>query len=116
TTALYREAALFIQRKNAFELDLKNSLRQALWAAHGSEREETARDAAAKIAFAEAFLERYADEQGVKADLWVGVASESEIAALLEKTRAARAWSAKGKNARKNAASAAKTSKSSRLT
>jgi hypothetical protein len=90
TAALHREDALFLQRKNALELDLKNALRQALQAARGSEREEMARDAAAKIAAAEAFLERYVAERGAKADLWVGVASESEIAALLEKTRAAR--------------------------
>ncbi len=91
TAARHREDALFLQRKNALELDVKNALRQALWSASGAEREVLARDAALKLAVAEKQIEDYCAARGAKADAWLGVASESEIAAVLEKTRKQRA-------------------------
>jgi hypothetical protein len=86
-----REDALFLQKKSALELDVKNAFRQALWNARGAERETLATDAAAKLAALEPQLEEYCAARGAASDAWVGVASESEIAALLEETRAKRA-------------------------
>ncbi len=83
-----REDALFIQRKNSLELDVKNALRQALWSAAGTEREATAADAAMRLAALEPSLEKYCAEQGAACDVWLGIASESDAAAVLEETRA----------------------------
>ncbi|MFH0974105.1 MAG: hypothetical protein V1817_04950 [Candidatus Micrarchaeota archaeon] len=85
------EDALFLQKKNALELDVKNALRQALWSARGAEREALARDATLKLAALEPMVEEYCARRGATADLWFGVASESEITAMLEKTRSQRA-------------------------
>ncbi len=85
------EDALFLQKKNALELDVKNALRQALWSAQGAEREALAGDAGLKLAALEPLVEEHCARRGAIADLWFGVASESEITAMLEKTRSQRA-------------------------
>ena len=91
TAGAAREDALFLQKKNALELDVKNALRQALWSAKGIESEATARDAAARLAALEPSLEAYCVKQGAACDVWLGIASESDVATVLDETRTQRA-------------------------
>ena len=77
--------ALLLENRHYAELELKESLAQALRSARGNSREEIAEDAAAKLAKWEAFEEAEFASRGIRLDLWCGVAGEQELSSL--KTR-----------------------------
>ncbi|MFH1199896.1 MAG: hypothetical protein V1708_02405 [Candidatus Micrarchaeota archaeon] len=61
------------------ELEFKHALGAALSSAQGGSREEMAAAAATRLASLEPFLEGRMLSRGIQADLWVGVASTSDL-------------------------------------
>ena len=61
------------------ELEFKEAVRSAISSAEGSSREEKTADAALKLASLEAEMEKSFGERGIRAGLWAGVTSDSEL-------------------------------------
>lgn len=81
-TSFYKNKVLFLEKKRAVELDVKNCFRQVFWSAKGMERREVVEDVVTKLVALESFVEKHYQEKEVEIDLWFGALDERETASL----------------------------------